>query len=484
MVLSPTEHAAYLLKLKEIKKKYETLEAEEKTKSMKAAAAAAKKKPKLQLNTETLKELQRLHRGRIQHHKHQYMKKYGKNYEATRFYRVVGTPAYLKNRDAELLKAVRDGDVELVHRLLKDGVDPARSPHILREVLIRSHNPNAGRIMRLLLAAGARTSSRSVFDLGFNPKNPGWSSEFNPDQRATPLTGAVLVDHGNLVDALLEAKAHVGTRNRQGMTALHHAARSGKVEIIKKLISAGANPHLRDRQGAGYTAFDYARGRNEIANRLNAISALSASSHKSVMHRGPVVKTQKALRAEALPWTGDLYKNVRRLRTNPNNKFITQSNNTMTAHHTNHALTRMMQSRTMLRAPETPPGVDVHGGGLYRGISGAAADTLKRTGVLVDPSYVATSLERSVSGNFASGGILLFFPFRNIPRGTPWIWFQNRPKSVGRKRHINRGTIASYSDESEVLLPPGTIRLVPGHPKNNHGARVAEFIPNPHFMKK
>lgn len=95
---------------------------------------------------------------------------------------------------------------------------------------------------------------------------------------------------------------------------------------------------------------------------------------------------------------------------------------------------------------------------LYRGICGprqrASVDSC---GGLESAGFLATSTSRSVAQNFANdrfrtsleagGGFVARIPVDSIPDGTPWLWYDWDVQTMT--------PIAS-----EVLLPPGRLRLV------------------------
>ena len=364
--------------------------------------------------------------------------------------------------DIELQDAVKRRDVPAVERLLKRGVDPARSPALLHDAI------GNARLTQLLLAAGARTEHRD--DTGMTPLMVA--------SRYSGVTSSV--NQRNAIAMLLKAKARVGTRNHRGMTALHHAVRSYDAEKVAMLVAAGANPHLRNRRGAGYTAYDHAAAHEVDQDVMSALDGTRHEPPDNFGTRKPVAKTHKALREEARAWTGDIYRFIRKIRSQSTPGITPAS--AQEARATNHALATMMQSKIALRAPETPPGVDVqYAGGLYRGISGPAMAALLEHGYLDDPSWVATSLDYRVAERFVFDDPVVQIQLANIQPGTPWIWFL---KSPGRCHRCDRGTAYSAEeDESEVLLPPGRITLLPTLLKRRRVVR-AKFTPHPSFMKQ
>jgi len=61
--------------------------------------------------------------------------------------------------------------------------------------------------------------------------------------------------HAGVIHALLEHRANPNATDRQGKTALMHAAQRGMVEVVEALLKAGANPKTKDKSGK--TAYDY-----------------------------------------------------------------------------------------------------------------------------------------------------------------------------------------------------------------------------------
>lgn len=60
----------------------------------------------------------------------------------------------------------------------------------------------------------------------------------------TPLQVALLTSSRGTAKLLIERGADVNARQAEGITALHEAAQSGDVEIVKMLLAAGADPNV------------------------------------------------------------------------------------------------------------------------------------------------------------------------------------------------------------------------------------------------
>lgn len=96
-------------------------------------------------------------------------------------------------------------------------------------------------IVKLLLNAGADVNA-----------------EGGEKDGCTALYYAVYYRHTDIVRVLLDAKANVMLRDKDGRTALHHAAgKVGYAEGVKMLLGAGANINARDHTW-GWTTLHYA----------------------------------------------------------------------------------------------------------------------------------------------------------------------------------------------------------------------------------
>eukprot|EP00418_Pyrodinium_bahamense_P076527 CAMPEP_0179055202 /NCGR_PEP_ID=MMETSP0796-20121207/23179_1 /TAXON_ID=73915 /ORGANISM="Pyrodinium bahamense, Strain pbaha01" /LENGTH=412 /DNA_ID=CAMNT_0020751847 /DNA_START=1 /DNA_END=1237 /DNA_ORIENTATION=- len=79
-----------------------------------------------------------------------------------------------------------------------------------------------------------------------------------PGSGTTPLMDAVYRDELGLARRLIEARADVNRAGRQGLAALHLAARSGRIEMAQLLLESGADRDLPSQLG---TAVDIAARR-------------------------------------------------------------------------------------------------------------------------------------------------------------------------------------------------------------------------------
>lgn len=93
----------------------------------------------------------------------------------------------------------------------------------------------------------------------------------------TPLEYATSHAKPLAVAALLEAGANVNHQDGSGRTHLHAAVWGNRIEVVKMLLTAGADPTIADVKGQ--TPLDVARAQNpEIAKLLEQAAKISAKS--------------------------------------------------------------------------------------------------------------------------------------------------------------------------------------------------------------
>jgi uncharacterized protein len=117
---------------------------------------------------------------------------------------------------------------------------------------------------RLLLAAGADVSA--VSQDGFLGIHPLGSAVATTPGVPNPSDDEAMVLA--LVDLLLDARAEVNARRRDGLTALHTAAYRGQLQVIRRLVARGADLSIEGHVGtgahAGHTPADMAESQGEV----------------------------------------------------------------------------------------------------------------------------------------------------------------------------------------------------------------------------
>lgn len=175
----------------------------------------------------------------------------------------------------ELCRAAWDGDEDTVRNLLQLGVNPNvrdRNGYLaLHEAARESHIP----IVTLLLNAGAEMNGRDergqtalhavMHCVGLGRLRARAKELFKTYSLGREVEGNVQEE---LIEAFFLARgADVNAQEEEyGETALHVAARSENMDMVRRLLAYGANPTLRNRQGK--TAAEIVRNDEEVQNHL------------------------------------------------------------------------------------------------------------------------------------------------------------------------------------------------------------------------
>lgn len=180
---------------------------------------------------------------------------------------------------AGLHAAAANGDGAEIERLIAAGERPnlqdsnSRTP--LHVAVYRKHHAAARALLRLGANANALDAQRydvvTIAAVGNDIEMlkialDGGASARNITTFAdsTALSAAAHLGHVEAVRILITHKAPLDHVNGRGWTALHEAVVLGNggpnhVATVEALVKAGANPDIKDRQGA--TALTYARQR-------------------------------------------------------------------------------------------------------------------------------------------------------------------------------------------------------------------------------
>lgn len=154
-----------------------------------------------------------------------------------------------------LMKAVSNGNQEIVKFLLHAGADPnVRNINGRTALMMLGAGPSI-EIVRALLSAGARVNRKD-------------------EEGNTALINAATVENGALLQALLDAGAKVNAKDNAGRTALMVAVGQGNVENVKVLLAAGADVNRKNKNDE--TALSIARN-GDSAEIVSLLAAYGAS---------------------------------------------------------------------------------------------------------------------------------------------------------------------------------------------------------------
>lgn len=84
----------------------------------------------------------------------------------------------------------------------------------------------------------------------------------------TPLTAAAYAGHVEVVKRLVQAGARVDKPDEEGDTALMQAAWNGHVEVVKVLLNAGAKMGKKGKRGKGAVWYAGKAGKREVVKLM------------------------------------------------------------------------------------------------------------------------------------------------------------------------------------------------------------------------
>ncbi|OLQ04888.1 Calcium-dependent protein kinase 2 [Symbiodinium microadriaticum] len=143
-----------------------------------------------------------------------------------------------------IVGASRDGDVDLVQRLLQVSADPDMCDHQGRTALMRASAAGHIKIAQLLLTAGADADKAD-------------------NEGTTALKLASFLGRLEIVHLLLDARADTNIASREGRTPLMSSSGKGRLEIARLLLEAGADKEKADNQGTTALKLASNRGLHE-----------------------------------------------------------------------------------------------------------------------------------------------------------------------------------------------------------------------------
>ena len=158
-----------------------------------------------------------------------------------------------KELNAELVKAVRKGDIETVKRLLADGAIPNLTLSINGSEMNLIHIATVCghlEVIEELLAADVDIEVRDVRGM-------------------TPLNVAALYGHDKIAKLLITAGANKeSTEFSQGLRPIHFAAIRGNEEVLVELLESGADKNALDSLGVSPLLHAHVNGHTCIVKKL------------------------------------------------------------------------------------------------------------------------------------------------------------------------------------------------------------------------
>jgi ankyrin repeat protein len=164
----------------------------------------------------------------------------------------------------DLIEAIENGDVEEVHRLLVEGVDPNEDDDGGTYPLYYAIDNNNVEMTRLLIEHGADVNPPLLVGTFLNITNNEEIILLLLEAGADPyvtLHGSTVVDLGILQGQydkvrIVSEIIGVDTPGKNGNTPLMVAVKRGNPRMVKLLLDLGASP-LLEHPRTGQTAFDF-----------------------------------------------------------------------------------------------------------------------------------------------------------------------------------------------------------------------------------
>ncbi len=149
-----------------------------------------------------------------------------------------------------LMYAMLSGDPAVARTVLDAGAEIGPVTTTGWDALMIATAKNFADLAQLLLAHGADANRQDIY---------GW----------TPLMRAAHEGYEQTLGVLLAVRGlDLALVDERGRTALHHAAFSGRADVVRSLLDAGADPQVRDGDGRRPSELAKAVGFPQLASLL------------------------------------------------------------------------------------------------------------------------------------------------------------------------------------------------------------------------
>ncbi len=157
----------------------------------------------------------------------------------------------------EMRKAVRDGDVESVNKILKN--NPEMGNAVFESI-------NRWTILHEAVTEGRSEIVQTLLENQADPNAANTTGE-------TPLHWAVRKGHVAIAKLLLEAKADPNLADAKQRSPLHEAAFRGQKEIVELLLAAKADVNVKDAKGKSPLFYAIDGEHKDVAELLRKVGA-------------------------------------------------------------------------------------------------------------------------------------------------------------------------------------------------------------------
>lgn len=154
-----------------------------------------------------------------------------------------GVSLFSASREADLLRAVRDNDVDEVRYQLDHGVNPNYTENGYSPLMLACKNSNM-EIVELLLRKNAN------------------ASYCNRDNQTALMIAAKHCQYTAIVQALIDAHANVNAKDTSGKTALMYAMENSNANVINLILQRTDDANFNAVDGHSYNALMWAAKAN------------------------------------------------------------------------------------------------------------------------------------------------------------------------------------------------------------------------------
>lgn len=167
-----------------------------------------------------------------------------------------------------LINAAIGNHTDIVQMLLEAGASVPHRDIDGRGALCYAYLNENEDMVKLLIAAGATLNLAEAAECGQTEQVRHMLKNGADVNEGAPIVGSALNEHRDIVRALITAGANVNAQDIAGNTALHHAVHWGNTDIAEQLLAAGADVNIANDWGETPCSIAVEEGHTEIIRLL------------------------------------------------------------------------------------------------------------------------------------------------------------------------------------------------------------------------
>jgi hypothetical protein len=209
----------------------------------------------------------------------------------------------------DLIKAVEQNDGAEVTTLLRRGADPNTADADGTTLLMTAARNSNEELIDLLLQMRAKVRGRNRYGddalllasfrgyLNIVRKLVAAGAPIDREEGWQPLAYAAFNGHLEVAKFLLEHEADVDALSDNGTSALMVAARNGHLEVVKLLLKYEADPDIENDAGGTALSWAEAAGNSEIAKLVRKAMDASAADRREAARLYAIRQAEEARQA-------------------------------------------------------------------------------------------------------------------------------------------------------------------------------------------